>query len=967
MADDIHATEPVSAERTPRRRRLRALGMIALLVSTVLAAASVAVPQVRIALTHFVGATRAPVAAPVPSDAELDASEGGAVGRVVIPSPLPPWLVQDPFVAGAPMTFARPREVPAGFESRPAVVSTPQEDCGYRVGSAIAVSSLEAPRARPSPCLVPPLTVAVATGNAGSAVPLAQGAFAPVPFAVQPAAALPTVIAGHPRLLLDPATIARMQADVAANTPAWQALKANCDRFIGGQVNYPTGTAYPNPPNLGSGYQGEEYLPAVLAEGMCYQALKASNPSAAATYGAKGVDILMKMSTPYSTGSGNQGQDPCTDSGYGIRNYGVGFGLGYDWLYDLLTAAQRAQVYTTANSWLVPWETSTGCAYFAYPNPQSNYYAGYFHAKAVIAMATFGDNPNAPAEWNDWYSNQFAQKVQPYYSQYLAGGGWPEGFGNYGPPAILNLSLPMREVKTATGADLVHTQPAFTFPLENADYAMHLTWPSRAYFDDRDMNHSNGNPTPPVGTPWMSFFQQVLGTLNYWGSHKVAVFHQYMNNVSAATSNYNPAPAWLAFLDDATRLPTAPVTSLPLAYLAGGMGMVAARSDWTTTASWMSFRAAPYVNNPNQGEEGFDEGSIAIVRGNAPLLVNTWGWMVHEPNGSSDENLLYNDLYGAFTGTVYQGNKQIYNIYYVRNMSGGTLVEPYGQGMVTPASASTKVALFEDKPDYVYVQATGLADMYRPFKAGLAVTGWTRQIVYLRPNLFLVYDRTSNSSSSHDQFLAWHFPAMPVAGAAASGQNRLDITYNGVYVGAMTTVYPVNAALTTIALYPTSNPTKVWQVQERPGSAGASQTWLTVFDTAATPAAVAAAAPVTATQGNMVGVRLTSSAGVNVVLQSGVAAGTAVAGPISYVVPASQTHHLITELAPGVGYNITTSVSGSNLTVTVSQGGTFMSSTAGILDFYVDAGGAVQQQAPVKLTAPVSDLPVAGYPRPYNP
>src|SRR6185312_15269369 len=129
-----------------------------------------------------------------------------------------------------------------------------------------------------------------------------------------------------------PARLTALRQRAAANTPQWTALKATCDSYIGGTVAYPTGNQYPDKPNLGSGYQGESYLPALLAEGMCYQVLKSSNAAAAAPYGAKAVDILMKMSMPYP---GSNGWDPCTDSGYGIRFYGVGYGLGYDWVYDL--------------------------------------------------------------------------------------------------------------------------------------------------------------------------------------------------------------------------------------------------------------------------------------------------------------------------------------------------------------------------------------------------------------------------------------------------------------------------------------------------------------------------------------------------------------------------------------------------------------------------------------------------------
>jgi hypothetical protein len=776
----------------------------------------------------------------------------------------------------------------------------------------------------------------------------------------------PAITAAHPRLILDSATLGAMRTHAAANTAEWQLLKGTCDSYIGGTVNYPADSGYPNLPNLGSGYQGESYLPALLSEGMCYQVLKSSNPTAAATYGAKAVDILMKMSAPY-TGSGSQGQNPCTDNGYGIRFYGVGYGLGYDWVYELLNSSQRTQIYTAANAWLTAWEdpSPSACANFEYVHPHSNYFAGYFHAKAVIALATYGENPSAAAQWDDWYGNQFGKRVQPYFALHLRGGGWPEGYGNYAPLAILNMSLPAREVKTATGVDLVNAAAPYGFPLESADYAMHFAWPSRAYFDDRDTNHANGTATPPVGTTPVGMYEQLFGTLNYWNSPRVGVFHQYLNEVSAATSGYGPAAPWLLFLQSYPSAPIVAVGTLPRSYLAQGLGAVAARSDWTTGASWMSFRAAPYVNNPSQGEEGFDQGSLALVRGNVPLLVNTFGWMVHEPNGSADENLLYDDLFGSFDNTLYKGNRQIYNVFYVRNMSGSTVVDRFGQAAYTTEddNARTKVSAFEDGGDYVYVQSTHLEDMYRKFSAGPGVAAWSRQIVYLRPNRFVVYDRTTSGSASYDQYMAWHFPANPAAGTAATGQKRLDVTYNGQYAGAMTTLLPANATVTTVPLYPSSTTKKVWQVQVRPPNTNVSQRWMTVFDLSSQASSVASISPVTITQGNVVGAWLAGADGNSVVIDSAGAAGTAISGTVAYTVP-GPAHHVVTELAKSTGYNITVT-GGSGQTVSISPGGTYVSSGQGVLNFRVDASGTITE-GPGTAGLPVSSLPVKGYPRSYG-
>ncbi len=777
-------------------------------------------------------------------------------------------------------------------------------------------------------------------------------------------------MAAHPRLLLDGATLARLRENAAANTKDWQNLKAFCDQYIGGVVHYPNGDAYDNLPNLGSGYEGEEYLPALLGEGLCYQVLKSSNPTAAKPYGDKAVDILMKMSAPYDNGNGN-GWDPNHDSGYPIRNYGVGMGIGYDWVYELLTPAQRTQVYTTANQWVTAFETNS----FEYDHPQSNYFAGYFHAKGAIALATYDENPSGPAQWDGWLNNEFGKRVQPYYAEHLKGGGWPEGFSNYAPLGILNMSLPAREVKTATGIDLLHAAAPYTYPVDAAGYAMHFTWPSRKYFDDRDTNRSANNyqtGDPPVGTTQTGMFQQILGELAFWQSADLGVFNQYTTDVASATSNFNTAAPWLKFLESDPGYPTKAVNTLPLSYFAPGMGAVAARSDWSTSASWMSFRASVYTNAPAQGEQFFDEGSLALVRGNNPLLVNASGWVVHEPGGSADDDRRYQDNFGKADGTLYEGRRQLYNVFYVFNKdSSGNILEGDGQRAFIDG-VRTRVSAFEDGNDYAYLQAIHLEDQYRAFSTGPGVANWSRQIVFLRPNRFVVHDRTTEGDSSYDQYFNWHFPASPVAGSAPAGENRLDVTYQGSYVGAMTTVLPKGAVTKTVPLYPSSNPVKVWQVQVRPPNSNVNQNWLTVFDLSTSAAKVASASPVTVSQGGILGVELLASDGNSVVVSSTGAAGTPLSGTIVYGVQPLAAYHVVTDLAPKTGYTVATSANAGLRNINISVGGTSISSDSGVLSFYVTADGVVQSNpppppTPVYVPVPISSMPVPGSPAPYNP
>jgi len=772
-----------------------------------------------------------------------------------------------------------------------------------------------------------------------------------------PFAASAQSLAPHPRLLLDAPTLATLHARMAANTPQWQRLKSYCDSFIGGHVSLPDGNAYPDPPDVGQGYQGSSYWSALLAQGLCYQTKLASDPAGAAPYGAKAREILLAMSTPY-TGAASHGQNPCTDDGYGTRFFGVGMGIGYDWAFPVLSAADRQQVYTTANAWLASFANPDGCSGFEYVHPQSNYFAGYFHADTAIALATYDENPNAPALWADWQAAQFETAasspphvgVRPYYAAHLAGGGWPEGFGNYGPLGTLNMSLPAMEVKTATGTDLVHAASPYAFPVDAADYLMHFTWPSRKTIDDRDTNHATGSTTPPVGTANAGMFMNVLGGLRYWNAPRANVFQAYANAVNTAVSGYGADEPWEEFLFWDPNGRTAALQTLPLSYFAAGMNAVAARSDWTPSASWMSFRAGPYVNNPGQGEEGFDQGGLALVRGNVPLLVNGTGQIVHEGHGSQDEDRLYTDAYGDFDGSIYAGNRNLDNVFYVRHFNGGNVTDRYGQAAYTVEDdgVQTKVSAFEDGGKYVYTLATKLENMYRPNRFGKPqVTSWAREIVYLRPNLFVVWDRTHEGNTSDDQYLAWHFPALPAAGTAPSGSKRLDVTYRTTYAGAMTTVLPANAKLTTVAMFPAndgvpaSNPVKVWQVQVRPNDTNAAQQWLTVFDLSKTSGQVAAASRIAVTTGAATGTLIAGSAGNHaVIVSTGTPTGT-IAGNLVYTVPAAATTHVITQLPANKPYAVTAAASGANWRITVAPGGSFATSAKGVLLFDVAADGTV--------------------------
>lgn len=727
-------------------------------------------------------------------------------------------------------------------------------------------------------------------------------------------------LAAHPRLILDAPTLARMRLERTNNTPLWATLDNLCNILKDGETYLPDGQAYPSgngiTPDVGQGYQGDEYIKALLNLAIGYQVLREDDPVTAEAYGRRGVDILMAMAEPYP----GHGQNPLADDGYGIRNYGVGMGLGYDWLFDLLTTEQKAQICTTANNWVSKFETGS----FEFNHPLTNYFAGYFCAKCMIALGTYDENPQGDALWTDWRDVQFGQRLQPYFAAHMTGGGWPEGYGNYGMLATMNMTLPAWAVKTATGEDLTVGAAPYTYPIDAGAYLMHFTWPSRLYIDDRDCSHANGNPDNVPCTSDPDLFALAGSTLERYASPNAPVFRAYAAAVSDAL-NETPS-GWSTMLSLQTDTDTAPIDSLPLSYIATGMNSVTARSDWTVHARWMSVRGGPYVNNPNQHEQMCDQGSLALVKGGRPLLVNTWGWMIHEPGGVADEERLYSDELGNSDAikSQYVGNSQCYNVFYVRDMAvdGVTPNQPFGQGSYTAEDYNVRTATQkEDGGIYAYSKSTHIEDMYVKFTAGPAVKAWSREVLYLRPNRFIVFDRTEAGALSYDQYLAWHFSANPVTDGDA-----LKVTYQEQYMGAMTPVLPANAQVATIALYPDSPTPKVWQSQVRAGTKAAVQKWLTVFDMAPNTAAITTLASASSA------VLLNGDDGASVV------AFANSEGSLNYTDPGIDASHVVAGLTPGTMYDV--AVGGG--AVAISTGTTFRASDMGVLAFDVVGGAATE-------------------------
>jgi hypothetical protein len=319
-----------------------------------------------------------------------------------------------------------------------------------------------------------------------------------------------------------------------------------------------------------------------------------------------------------------------------------------------------------------------------------------------------------------------------------------------------------------------------------------------------------------------------------------------------------------------------------------------------------------------------------ITRGDTPFLVNP-AFVDRCLSGTSAE------FGNEIEADAINGPAQFYNTFYTSTTVGQTWFQRPIDFAPLPR---TTIKKFEDRNGYVLSRAEHLEDVYA---SSLNVSAWSRTVVYLRPRIFVVYDRTTTTGTV-DARMSWHFPPQPTQVTAPSGTSRWDVNDStlpapeGGFKGALTTLLPQGAPTARIDV---DGLHKLYRIEVRPSSPAADLRWLTVLDTSTTSAGVAAASVPASLSANARGTRLTWSGGNAVVLFGAGATDTVLTGTVSYVEPAAATTLIVADLQPGASYSVTAAVSGSNHNVTIQPGSGFQASDQGTLYVVIAASGAV--------------------------
>jgi len=404
----------------------------------------------------------------------------------------------------------------------------------------------------------------------------------------------------HPRVLLrDDVVLAwrAQQADPAS--PVARSI-ARCDDAIANPEDYVDGQ-----------YQGFRWVEALTA---CLVARATTELPAHEAAAKVYLNALLDdqsvvgdgLGPAYNGGVGIVSQD----TGYSMRTHGVFAALGYDWLHDALSAAERQKARTRFAQWVAfHMEPDT----YQRAQPGANYHAGHLLALTLIAIA-HADEMNAAAAgtgtalydyvvdemWGEVMADGVAARGA------LGGGDWLEGW-QYGPLSVASHALAARALHEQ-GESLPFMGGYLAEVLLR--YVHGLTPDDRMF-----VGGDTGNDTPALEPSALVLSAVIAGNvadsvraeargelarLDLPGARDFMLFYE-------ALASAEPGEA--SALDRA---------ALPTGYLAAGAGNFYARTAHDPAATWLVSQCrGTIVDHQHQ-----NAGNLVLTRGADDLLVD---------------------------------------------------------------------------------------------------------------------------------------------------------------------------------------------------------------------------------------------------------------------------------------------------------------------------------------------------------
>jgi heparin/heparan-sulfate lyase len=501
--------------------------------------------------------------------------------------------------------------------------------------------------------------------------------------------------------------------------------------------------------------------------------------------------------------------------------------LTFDSFYEHITPADRKKMIEWFNGHLGKFTTDEN----AFHNSTLSKIFCYLR----VAYATSGDNPRAK-EFRDYaLLRLYEGKVVPILRELGAGGGFTE-CGWYTRGSLWNLVQGLEMARRFEKYDGYALAPQFFY--QRMAYELHQSYPGTwRSGTERYAVEGDGANTYSIATEYPRFTRNVLA--QYFRGSDLAGY--------VAAKNRSGSNAMARLFDALYQAPAdapRPLETVPLAHLAEGIGKIYARSDWSKDATWFRFECGPFFTN----HQHLEVGNFEIFR--------------HEPLATeSGEYSDYDDSHAVnwLSRTVAHNSILVYNpseqFPRMRNSAAkvandGGQAYPFGNVADNLNDWKARrqqfqrgqIAAYENKPEWMYV-AANCTPAYSPEKVSLFV----RQVVYLRPATFVIFDRVVSRRPDFPKVWLLHCHNEPII----EGGN-VSIR-NGSGALAVRTLLPASPKVTAVNGYtypafnsresfpaPKSTQTEgahLWRMEVSPSKPAAEDLFLHVLSTDGAPEA----------------------------------------------------------------------------------------------------------------------------------
>lgn len=376
---------------------------------------------------------------------------------------------------------------------------------------------------------------------------------------------------------------------------------------------------------------------------------------------------------------------------------------------------------------------------------------------------------------------------------------------------------------------------------------------------------------------------------------------------------------YFLLLDPAAPPATDPRPGYATTFQDPGNGRLLARSDWGANAAVFSFRSSWESINHQNGDAGQFE------------LYRKGEWLTKElsnydNNGNGQSTIWHNTL--ALHNWCANGQPKLNffeNAYW-----------PNGSQWNNGMSAGDPVTVTSTGVGYAFAE-TDLTKLYNrpnvwtPAGAANDIQHASRSILWLNPDVIVVYDRATSLHSGFKRFNL-NYIVPPNVSATPNGPLIIETTPKGqklfvqslLPLGATVTLVPLDSSVTTVAQLEQTIGRVVVEAAGNP----TDTRFLHVLQGADAGAAPMAATGVASSGGSAYEGAVFGSTAVLCAKNYGAAfAGT------SYVTADTVKQHFVTGLTPGGGYTANAVSANGQLTITLSAGGSLVADSAGLLAF----------------------------------